>query len=351
MKNITPAQQKMLDLFDNHVNAELAGDLETTMATMTDNPHLINVAVLMGGSGKEGVRTFYRNYLVGKFFPPDVEMINVSRTVDDEQIVDEVVIKFTHTTPVDWMLPEVAPTGKRVEVALVVVVKVEDGKVSYENLDGEFKTEEFDFAMLIPAFSGHGFKAYDKNNNDITDKLFKGFMIVDADYTPKTYEEWRVQDWPETYQNPSYENIFAPGIAFAPPHAISKPRKSKNGTDISPSPPRTGMPSGITAKLVADNIIDAIENGKLTLHHKGSMGNMGAACIASAGYGATKGSGVSITTYPIVPDYVKYKETQGRDIKKTFGDIGLAGHWLKLTLHYAFIYKAKMKPFWWLIPE
>lgn len=231
------------------------------------------------------------------------------------------------------------------------VNKVEDGKVSYENLEGEFKTEEFDFAMLIPSFSGHGFKAFDKNNNDITDKLFKGFMIVDADYTPKPYEEWRVQDWPETYQNPSYENIFAPGIAFAPPHAISKPRKSKNGTDISPSPPRTGMPSGITAKLVADNIIDAIENGKLTLHHKGSMGNMGAACIASAGYGATKGSGVSITTYPIVPDYVKYKETQGRDIKKTFGDIGLAGHWLKLTLHYAFIYKAKMKPFWWLIPE
>ncbi|PIR25274.1 MAG: carboxymethylenebutenolidase [Deltaproteobacteria bacterium CG_4_10_14_0_2_um_filter_43_8] len=134
MKNITPAQQKMLDLFDNHVNAELAGDLETTMATMTDNPHLINVAVLMGGSGKEGVRTFYRNYLVGKFFPPDVEMINVSRTVDDEQIVDEVVIKFTHTTPVDWMLPEVAPTGKRVEVALVVVVKVEDGKVAHEHI-------------------------------------------------------------------------------------------------------------------------------------------------------------------------------------------------------------------------
>ena len=67
-------------------------------------------------------------------------------------------------------------------------------------------------------------------------------MIVDADYTTKPYEEWSVQDWPETYQNPSYANIFAPGIAFAPPHSISKPRKSKNGTDIFPSPPRTGMP-------------------------------------------------------------------------------------------------------------
>ncbi|WP_424000968.1 NAD(P)/FAD-dependent oxidoreductase [Maribacter sp. IgM3_T14_3] len=230
------------------------------------------------------------------------------------------------------------------------VNKIEDGKAHYETLDGEYKSETYDFAMLIPAFTGHGFKAFDKNNEDITEKLFKGFMLVDADYTAKPYEEWSVQDWPETYQNPTYKNIFAPGIAFAPPHAISKPRVSKNGTTISPAPPRTGMPSGITAKLVADNIIDTI-NGKKDLNHKGSLGNMGAACIASAGYGMTKGSGVSITTYPIVPDYNKYPDTQGRELGKTFGEIGLAGHWLKLVLHYAFIYKAKMKPFWWLIPE
>jgi sulfide:quinone oxidoreductase len=231
------------------------------------------------------------------------------------------------------------------------VSKVENGKAHYENLEGEYKTEEFDFAMLIPAFSGHGFKAFDKTNNDITDKLFKGFMIVDADYTPRPYEEWTVQDWPETYQNPSYPNIFAPGIAFAPPHTISKPQKSKNGTDIFPSPPRTGMPSGITAIVVADNIIDSIKSGKLSLHHKGSMGNMGAACIASSGFGILKGRGISITTYPIVPDYKKYAKSGGRDLNKTFGALGLAGHWVKLALHYAFLYKAKMKPFWWLIPE
>lgn len=230
------------------------------------------------------------------------------------------------------------------------VNKIEDGVCHYENLAGEFKTEPFDFAMLIPAFTGHGFKAYDKQGDDITEKLFKGFMIVDADYTPRPYDEWSVQDWPETYQNPSYSNIFAPGIAFAPPHPISKPRKSPNGTDITPSPPRTGMPSGITARLVADNIIDAI-NGKKELQHLGSMGNMGAACIASAGYGHTKGSAVSITTFPIVPDYHKYPDTQGRDIKKTFGEIGLAGHWVKWWLHHGFLWKAKMKPFWWLIPE
>lgn len=232
------------------------------------------------------------------------------------------------------------------------VNKVEDGIAHYETLEGEHKTEEFDFGMLIPAFSGHGFKAFDKKGEDITEKLFRGFMVVDADYTPKPYEEWTVQDWPETYQNPSYPNIFAPGIAFAPPHTISKPRTSKNGTPIFPAPPRTGMPSGISAKLVADNLIDFLTKGKeISKNHKGSLGNMGAACIASAGYGMLKGSGVSITTFPIVPDYKKYPDTHGRKLSDTFGDMGLAGHWLKLTLHYAFLYKAKMHPFWWLIPE
>lgn len=176
-------------------------------------------------------------------------------------------------------------------------------------------------------------------------------MVVDADYSAKPYEEWTVQDWPETYQNPSYPNIFAPGIAFAPPHSISKPRKSPNGTEIFPAPPRTGMPSGITAKLVAENIIESIKKGEIITPHRGSLGNMGAACVASAGFGFTKGSAVTITTFPIVPDYVKYKNSGGRDLKKTFGEIGLGGHWVKYSLHFAFLWKAKMKPFWFMIPE
>lgn len=231
------------------------------------------------------------------------------------------------------------------------VTKVEDGKAIYQTLEGEEKEATYDFAMLIPAFSGHGFKAFDKTGKDITPKLFKGFMLVDADYTQKPYEEWKVQDWPETYQNPNYSNIFACGIAFAPPHTVSKPRKNKNGLSITPAPPRTGMPSGITAKVVVNNIVKMIKHGDNAKFHKGSMGNMGAACIASGGYGTFSGSGSSITTFPIVPDYDKYPNTGGRKLGKTFGSIGLAGHWLKLVLHYAFLYKAKLKPLWWIIPE
>ena len=83
-------------------------------------------------------------------------------------------------------------------------------------------------------------------------------MKVDADYSGKPFEEWSVEDWPSIYRNPVYKNHFAPGIAFAPPHQISKPMKSPDGLLITPSPPRTGMPSGVTGKIIALNLADLI---------------------------------------------------------------------------------------------
>ena len=81
-----------------------------------------------------------------------------------------------------------------------------------------------------------------------------------------------------------------------------------------------------------------------------SMSDMGAACVASAGSGMKLGSAASMTMYPVVPDYVKYPNT-GRSLDDTYGEIGLAGHWIKLLLHYMFIYKAKARFGWFLIPE
>jgi len=126
--------QAMIDLFQKHLNAELAGDLDTTMATMSDNPHLNHVPTMAGGVGRDGVRAFYRDHLVGKFFPPDVKMTSVSRTIGDDQIVEELVISFTHTRAIDWLLPAVAPTGKPVEMAVAVIVGFKEGKISYEHI-------------------------------------------------------------------------------------------------------------------------------------------------------------------------------------------------------------------------
>ena len=102
--------------------------------------------------------------------------------------------------------------------------------------------------------------------------------------------------------------------------------------------------------MVAYNIADMI-NGKTDQPKRSaSMAKMGAACIASAGANFFKGTAVSMTMYPIIPDFETYPES-GRSLKYTTGEIGLAGHWIKHLLHYAFIYKAKGNPFWKVVPE
>ncbi len=232
------------------------------------------------------------------------------------------------------------------------VKKVEPGVIHFETLSGEELTKEFDFAMLIPSFTGVGLKAYNKANEDITSLIFagNGFLKVDADYNLKAFSDWKTSDWPSIYENPTYNNIFATGIAFAPPHTISKPMVSAKGTVITATAPRTGMPSGVIGKVVAENIADIIKTGKREYKHKASMAQMGAACVVSAGFGLKKGKAASLTVFPIVPDWEKYPQW-GRNINYTIGEIGLAGHWFKLIMHYMFLYKAKTKPLWWLIPE
>ena len=110
------------------------------------------------------------------------------------------------------------------------------------------------------------------------------------------------------------------------------------------------MPSGIIGKAVAHSVCDLILKGENAHLHEASMTEMGAACVASAGKGLLNGTAAAMTVFPVVPDYEKYPGT-GRDTDYTFGEIGLAGHWIKHVLHYLFIYKAKLNPGWTLIPE
>ena len=228
---------------------------------------------------------------------------------------------------------------------------VEPNVAHLETLDQGYSEAEFDMAMLLPPFTGVGLKALNRKGEDITGTVFapSGFMKVDADYAKKPYAEWRARDWPRHYQSPAYPNLFAAGIAFAPPHPISQLRTNADGFMISPAPPRTGMPSAMIGKAVAHSIVDML-GGSNVPTHAASMAEMGAACVASAGANPFTGTAASITVFPIIPDYERYPET-GRDMDYTFGEIGLAGHWIKILLHHMFLYKARLRPGWSLIPE
>jgi carboxymethylenebutenolidase len=148
---LSERQQQMVAVFEKHVGAELAGDLDATMATMSDAPHLNHVPTMAGGVGQSGVRAFYRDHLVGKFFPPDVKMVSVSRTVGQHQVVDELFISFTHTTVIDWLLPGVAPTGKAVEMAVAVIVGFQGDKISHEHIYWDQAGVLVQIGLLNPA--------------------------------------------------------------------------------------------------------------------------------------------------------------------------------------------------------
>ena len=151
MTPLSADQQAMVALFQQHVGAELNGDLDTTMATMSANPHLNHVPTMAGGVGKEAVRAFYRDHLVGKFFPPDMKMTSISSTVGQDQVVDELFISFTHTTAIDWLLPGVPPTGKFVEMAVAVIVGFKDGSISHEHIYWDQASVLVQVGLLNPA--------------------------------------------------------------------------------------------------------------------------------------------------------------------------------------------------------
>lgn len=143
-------QEKLDAIFGAHMDAELAGDLDQTLATMAPNPHLVNVPTMVGGHGPQGVRNFYNKRLIGQFFPPDVVFETISRTYSEERLIDELIISFTHTITMDWMLPGVEPTGKRVEVVFVVIVGIEGDRVAYEHIHWDQANVLVQIGLLDP---------------------------------------------------------------------------------------------------------------------------------------------------------------------------------------------------------
>jgi carboxymethylenebutenolidase len=131
---LTPAQEILQQLWEEHVRHEFAThNTEDTLATMVEDAYVNHIPVLTGGVGKDELREFYSKRFIPQM-PPDTEMTPISRTIGNDQLVDEMVFKFTHTIPMDWMLPGIPPTGKRVEVPLVAIVRFREGKLAHEHI-------------------------------------------------------------------------------------------------------------------------------------------------------------------------------------------------------------------------
>jgi carboxymethylenebutenolidase len=121
-------------VFDKHVNCEFEDkDVDATMQTMTKEPYVYHIPVLTGGMGYNEVYTFYSNNFVGKM-PSDTKFVQISRTIGKDQVVDELIISFTHDIEIPTMIPGISPTGKYVELPLVVVMKFKGNKIAHEHI-------------------------------------------------------------------------------------------------------------------------------------------------------------------------------------------------------------------------
>jgi carboxymethylenebutenolidase len=133
-KSIKNKSPNLGAVFDKHIKHEFQDrDVDATMKTMVREPYVHHVPMMTGGIGYDSVYNFYKNHFVGKM-PEDTKIERISRTVGKDQVVDELILKFTHSREIDYLLPGVAPTGKYVELPHVVVMKFVGDKIAHEHI-------------------------------------------------------------------------------------------------------------------------------------------------------------------------------------------------------------------------
>lgn len=128
------SSQQLERLWAEHLKGEFEiKDVEATLATMVDDAYVNHMPVNTGGRGKEALRVFYRDDFIPSW-PTDLQMTPVNRVVGDDQLVDELHVTFTHTKPMNWFLPNVPPTHKKLAVDFVVVVQFRGDKLACERI-------------------------------------------------------------------------------------------------------------------------------------------------------------------------------------------------------------------------
>lgn len=126
--------EQLQALWVDHLNGEFVSkDVEATLDTMVDDAYVNHLPVNTGGRGKEALRRFYRDIFIPSW-PDDLQMTPTNRIIGEGQLVDELHMVLTHSRQMDWFLPGLAPTGKRIEVDLVVVVQFRGDKLSCERI-------------------------------------------------------------------------------------------------------------------------------------------------------------------------------------------------------------------------
>ncbi|KAK0446529.1 uncharacterized protein EV420DRAFT_1569793 [Desarmillaria tabescens] len=121
-------------IWDEHTYFEFeVRSVSQTMGTMVQEPYVNHVTTMTGGIGRQKLTAFYRDHFIFAN-PADTELETVSRTVGPDRIVEEFIFKCTHDRTIDWLLPAVPPTGKKLEIPMLGVVNVRGDRLYHEHI-------------------------------------------------------------------------------------------------------------------------------------------------------------------------------------------------------------------------
>jgi carboxymethylenebutenolidase len=127
-------EAEMIAKWNEHIGYEFSTrDVSSTIATMVEDAYVNHVPVMTGGYGHVALRRFYAEDFIS-LMPADTSIKLISRTLGQDQLVDEMIFSFTHTEEMPWMLPGVPPTHRHVDIPLVVVVGFREGKLAHERI-------------------------------------------------------------------------------------------------------------------------------------------------------------------------------------------------------------------------
>jgi carboxymethylenebutenolidase len=131
---LTSDQQTLLAAWQRHTHAEFVlRDADAALTTMTENPYLLMIATGTACIGRAAVREYYANHFLPAI-PPDLELESLSQTIGSDRLAEEMVVRFTHTIEMDWLLPTLRPTGRRAEFIIAAVIGFENRKVAHEHI-------------------------------------------------------------------------------------------------------------------------------------------------------------------------------------------------------------------------
>jgi carboxymethylenebutenolidase len=126
--------ERNVRLWQAHLAGEFTSrNVEDSLATMAEDASVCHMPTGSGGAGKNILRSYYGDEFIPSI-PQDWAITLNNRIATDNCIAEEAKVRFHHTKQMDWFLPGVPPTGKFIEIDMVIFIDFRDGLMSAERI-------------------------------------------------------------------------------------------------------------------------------------------------------------------------------------------------------------------------